>query len=153
GFLPTTVLTLNGQTLPTTYISYTQLKAEISAALLDQLLQVRSIVADDSKRSNQVTELQLNISGSNPGPGGGDALPPLNPDALRIVPQNALPILISITPAEAPAGSPATITLSGNNFNGSSVINFGSSKYSPTTSNGTSMTLTLAASDLIAGAQ
>ncbi|HLH29934.1 MAG TPA: IPT/TIG domain-containing protein, partial [Terriglobia bacterium] len=39
GFLPTSVVTLNGQTLPTIYVSPTQLQAQVSASLLQQLLQ------------------------------------------------------------------------------------------------------------------
>src|SRR6202030_3341696 len=47
GFVQTSVVTLNGQTLPTTFISSSQLQANISADMLQQLLQVQSHVQLD----------------------------------------------------------------------------------------------------------
>ena len=156
GFVPTSVVTLNGQTLPTTFISSTQLQAVISADLVQQLLQVhlqqaQRRLADGTTPSTfaQTADLQFNISVTNPGPGGGNAPPPADPQAGRITPQNSVPVLvsISISPTQVTAGTgPVTLTLNGNNFNGTSVINVGNQKASPATSaGGTVMTVTIPA--------
>src|SRR5262249_47030655 len=138
---------------PTTFVSYSQLRAEISAALVEQMLQARPLplVADtEGVVSGAVTELQFNISVSNPGPGGGPAATP-DPSISRIFPQNLAPGLISISPAEGVAGTPFLLSLSGNNFNATSIINFGGSQFSPTVSTPTSMSVTIPGSLLSPG--
>ena len=64
GFLPTSVVTLNGQTLPTTYVSATQLKAEVSGELMEELLQVSSTVTSIAEaRLGQVSPFNFTIGG------------------------------------------------------------------------------------------
>src|SRR5262249_8890767 len=61
-------------------------------------------------------------------------------------------VLVSISPVEVNAGSASvTLSLSGNNFNTTSIVNFGGTSLSPLTANGTSMTVTLPASLLAGG--
>src|SRR5262249_13375892 len=94
--------------------------------------------------------VQFEVSVSNPGPGGGPAQ--VDPQAGQLTPQNDPPVLVSISPTEVNAGSAlVTLTLSGNNFNATSTINFGSAQLSPLTANGTSMTVILPANVLVAG--
>jgi len=76
GFLPTSVVTLNGQTLPTTYVSTTQLTAVLSGALLTQLTQVHGSVVT-TKKGNVAADpaqQQFNLGVNNPCPcaGGSD---------------------------------------------------------------------------------
>ena len=154
GFLPTSVVTLNGQSLPTTFISPTELQAVVSAELLDELLQVSAITLDSSPQARfaQTTPIQFNIGVSNPGPGGGPSPPPSNPQANQIQPRNSQPILRSISPNEIETGAPdLLLTVNGNNFNGTSVVNFGGTPHSPIASTPTSMTVLIPGSDLIPG--
>jgi YVTN family beta-propeller protein len=155
GFVPASVVTLNRQPLPTSYISPLELRAQISAATLNQLLQVqRAISADTGKGGTfaAVQELQFDVSVTNPQPGGGDAPPSSDPQASRIAPENALPVLVSVTPTDISAGTTdLTLTLSGNNFNGTSIISFGGALYSPSSSSNTIMTVTIPRGDLTAG--
>ncbi len=154
GFLPTSVVTLNGEALPTIYVSPTELQAVISAALLDELLQVSSISLDEGagQRFAQTNPLQFNIEVINPGPGGGKSPPPSNPGAGQIQPSNSEPVLLSISPTEIETGaSELELTLNGNNFNGTSVVDFGGSLHSPFTSTATSMTVVISGSDLQVG--
>ena len=116
GFLPTSVVTLNGEALPTIYVSPTELQAVISAALLDELLQVSSISLDEGagQRFAQTNPLQFNIEVINPGPGGGKSPPPSNPGAGQIQPSNSEPVLLSISPTEIETGaSELELTLNG----------------------------------------
>ena len=154
GFLSTSVVTLNGQTLPTTFVSPTELKAVVSADILDQLLQVSAITLDSSQqaRFGQTTPIEFNIGVTNPGPGGGESPPPADPQVNQIQPQNSQPILRSMSPTEIETGaSEVLLTVNGNNFNGTSVLNFGGSPHSPISSTPTSMTVLIPGSDLIPG--
>ena len=154
GFLPTSVVTLNGRALATTFVSSTELRAEIPADLLQQLLERRTIESAEAKPGSfrQVVPLNFDIGVSNPGPGGGDSPPPSNPQSNQIQPQNAQPVLTSISPTRAEAGpNGVDITLSGNNFNGTSIINFGAGAHSPSTVTATSMTVHIAASEMQPG--
>ena len=149
GFIPASVVTLNGQSMPTTFISATQLKADVPAALLQQVLQVQQSAASktaDASVSAVVTSQEFDINVTNPGPGGG---PGQNSQGNQLTPQNMPPVLLSISPTQVNAGSASlTLSLSGNNFNGTSIINFGSLQQSPLTSNGTSMTVSIPAGSL-----
>jgi YVTN family beta-propeller protein len=154
GFLPTSVVTLNGDTLPTTFVSSTELQAVVSAELLDQLFQVRGITLDsaDSHRFNQVTNPEFNIGVSNPGPGGGNSPPPANPATNHLVPSNAVPILLNMFPTEIETGaSELVLTLNGNNFNATTVVEFGNAPHSPLLSTETSMRVVIPGSDLPPG--
>lgn len=156
GFLPTSVVTLNGQTLPTTFISPAELQAQVTAAILQQLLQRRNVEAADPSKGarifEQVTQINFDIGVSNPGPGGGDSPPPANPEITRITPQNAAPVLISIDPTQIELGAgEARVTLSGNNFNATSQVNFGGNAHSPAAVSSTSMTVVIPGNELRAG--
>src|SRR5206468_10464288 len=126
-------------------VSYNVLRAEVSAALRDQLIQVRNLSTDDGKPGvfNAVTPLTFSVGINNEE--GGDS------SSAQISLENPVPVLISLSPAEATAGVPLTLTLSGNNFNGTSIINIGSLQNSPTTSTPTSMTTVIPASAVVAG--
>jgi YVTN family beta-propeller protein len=153
GFLPTSVVTLNGKALPTRYISPTELRAEVTADLLDQLLQQSAVTTGGDKGTafRQVVTLNFNIEVTNPGPGGGESPPPENPNATKIEPLNTTPVLLSLSPASAEIGKDALVTFVGNNFNLTSVINFGGNLHSPTTVEPTQMTLRIGAGELRAG--
>ena len=153
GFLPTSVVTLNGKSLPTKYISPTELQAEVTPELLDELLlQITPIQTGGEKGTfAQVVTLDFKIEVTNPGPGGGGSPPPKDPDAGKIEPLNATPLLNSITPASTEVDKDVVITLIGNNFSATSVINFGGNPHSPTTVEPTQMTLRIPAAELRAG--
>jgi YVTN family beta-propeller protein len=160
GFIPTSVVTLNGQALPTTYISATQLQAQVSAAVLQQLLQVQLQTAGSKiDASAAAAQGPIVIGVLNSAPGGGSSPPPSNPGANQITLQNGIPVLISISPTDTSTGAGSfTLTLNGNNFNGSSVINVNTgsnitvASVSPSsvTGGGTTMTATIPA-NLAAG--
>ena len=148
GFVPISVVTLNGQALPTSYVSPTELRAVISAELLDELLQVRgtSTGATQGQRVAQTAPIQFIFDVVS---GNQSSREPDDPQANRIQPLNSVPILRTITPRDEEVGAPGvTLTLNGNNFNRTSVVNFGGSLHSPLTSTPTQMTVFLPASDL-----
>jgi YVTN family beta-propeller protein len=154
GFIPTSVVTLNGQALPTTYISATELRADISSSIVQQLLQLQ-VQTSGIKAGAAVaaaTAPTFDISVRNPGPGGGSAPPPLNPASTHLTPLNGLPVLISISPTDTTVGAGAIVlTLNGNNFNSTSSITFGGSALAPTSTSLTSMSVTLPANILVPG--
>lgn len=157
GYVPTSVVTLNGQTLPTIFVSSTELKATVSAALVQQILQVQASSVASARTGNAIaadtTPFTFTVSVTNGPPGGGNAPPPNNPNVTHIQPQNLQPVLISISPMETTVGQgPVTLTLSGNGFNALSVITFGGFQFSPATSTPTSMSVTIPANLLLAGA-
>jgi YVTN family beta-propeller protein len=153
GFLPSSVVTLNGQPLPTIFVSLTELRAEVSAALVQQMLQRGSLeFADAPKKGGvfeAVTELTFDVGVSNPGPGGGDSPPPAEPSANRMQVQNAAPVMISFEPARIAVGaSELRLSVSGNNLNATTRLNFGVNAYSPVLVSPTSMTAVIPADEL-----
>ena len=153
GFIASSVLSLNKQPIPTVFVSSTELRGTISAAMIDQLLQVRNISVENEKGtvSKAVVPQQFNINVSNPGPGGGENPPPDNPGATSIQPLNAVPLLISLSPTEAPVNADLTLTLNGNNINATTIANFGNLQFSPDSSSPTSMTIFIRRAQLAAG--
>lgn len=157
GFLPTSVVTLNGQPLPTTFVSSTQLQAVVGAALLQQLLQPQVPQAASAKSvvlaiSADTTSINFNVGVSNPGPGGGASPPPKDPTTTRIQPQNPLPVLVSISPTKITVDAPQLqLTLSGNNFNGTSIVNFGGAALTPASVSSTAMTVNIPVAGLSPG--
>jgi YVTN family beta-propeller protein len=126
GFVQTSVVTLNNVPLSTTFVSFTQLKATVSDTL---------------------QPVDFNVSVTNDGPGGGNAI--VDPGAGSLTPHNMPPVLLSIAPTQVNAGSASlTLSLSGNNLNATSIVNFGGLQLSPLTANGTSMTATIPAGSL-----
>ena len=60
-----------------------------------------------------------------------------------------MPFLLTVSPSEAEVdASGVTLTLNGNGFNGTSVVNFGNSAHSPSATTATEMTVEIPASDL-----
>jgi hypothetical protein len=98
GFAEGSVVQLNGAGRPTTFVSPTRLKADISAA------DIASAGA-------------LQITVVNPAPGGGAS------NAATLTVNNPVPSVASLSPASAFAGGPAfTLTINGAGFNSSSVV-------------------------------
>jgi YVTN family beta-propeller protein len=154
GFVPSSVVTLNTLNLPTTFISTTQLKAEMSAAIFEQIVQMHSVRANSVRPriSGQTDPPEFKVGVTNPEPGGGDSPDPADPSVSDLQPQNSVPVLVSISPAEVTAGNGSfTLTLNGNNFNGTSLVNVGGIQYSPTTLSSTSMTVDVPINQLSAG--
>jgi YVTN family beta-propeller protein len=154
GFVPTSVVTLNSQSLPTTFVSPTELKAIISAALMQQLLQAQasSIVQAGANTFAASQPTTFNVGVHSGLPGGGNSPPPKNPNAGQLTPQSSQPVLTSISPTQTTVGSgPVTLTLNGNNFSGLSQISFAGTTLSPSSSSPTSMTVTIPANLLTAG--
>ncbi|MCI0744222.1 MAG: hypothetical protein L0Y58_02350 [Verrucomicrobia subdivision 3 bacterium] len=100
GFINGAVVRWNGNPRPTTFVSATQLTAQIPAADLA------------NAGTAQVTVF-------NPAPGGGAS----NAVVLTVVQPNPLPTLTALTPNEGTAGSPAfTLTVNGTGFVNTSVV-------------------------------
>ncbi len=151
GFLPTSVVTLNGQTLPTTYVSATELKAEVSGELLEELLQVSSTVTSIAEvRLGQVSLPTYTIGVTNPGPGGGSS----DGDAgiTDITPEYKRPTLRSITPDEIESDADELLlTLNGSNFFGGSIVNFRGEGHSPFDSSANRLRVLIPGTDLDPG--
>ncbi len=150
GFLPISVVTLNGQALPTIYISSTELRAVVSASLMDELLQVSGAVTalTGAARIPQTNPVNFNLGVTNgdkqspPTPGGNTAIEPLNP----------APVLRTLSPSQIEVGASALVlTANGINFNATSVLNFGGSAHSPIDSSETSITVVIPGSELASG--
>jgi len=151
GFVPSSVLTLNGKPLPTTFVSSKELRGVISAAMVDQLLQVHSASDGTGKGLVSAATIEFNVGVENPGPGGGGN-PPSTSGSNQIQPTNLAPLLLSISPTEIQVGTTdLLLTLSGTNFNATSVINFAGFQFSPTSSSLTTMTALVPKNQLVAG--
>ena len=123
NFVSGAVVNFNGQPQPTTFVSSTSLTAAISAA---------SIVAAGS----------FSVTVTNPPPNGGTS-----PTSTFTV-NNPLPVLNSISPTSVAVGSPAfTLSVSGSNFNASSVVNFNAQPVSTTFVSSTALTASIPATD------
>lgn len=105
GFVPSSVVLWNGAARPTTFVNSAQVTIPVSAAEISSL--------------GTVT-----ITVTNPAPGGGTS----NPQIFRIVTTNPLPILLSLSPNSAIAGSGGfTLTVKGENFVPNAVVNWNGS--------------------------
>ncbi len=103
GFVNSSVVRFNGNSLTTTYVSGTQLTAEVTA-------------------ENIATAGTASITVFNPAPGGGNS----NAVLLTInTPPNPLPAADSLNPAVVTAGGPGfALTVTGTNFVSNSVVRF-----------------------------
>ncbi len=103
SFVSTSVVRFNGNPLPTTFVSSTELTAQVSA-------------------ENVANPGTASISVSTPAPGGGNS----NAVLLTInAPPNPVPILEALNPNTVAAGSPRfTLTVTGQNFVSNSVVRF-----------------------------
>ena len=142
GFVPISVVTLNGVALPTTFISSEELRAEVPQGLITELLETGSQTsAAQTAGQAQTTPFVFNVgvtSGNENSPEGG-----------QIQPENLVPVLVTITPAQAEAGiAGQLVTLSGNNLNGTSIVNFGGGTHSPLAVTATTLTVELTGVEL-----
>ena len=160
GFLPTSVVTLNGKSLPTTFVSSTRLRAVVSAGIVEDLLNVSalsgmsalSLKDADPLVSAQHITAEFNVGVSNPGPGGGPSPEPPNSGSNDIEVENPEPILRTISPRQIDIGADEfVLRLSGRNFNRTSVVNFGSSRHSGFDVDETSIRVRIPGSDLVIG--
>ncbi len=125
GFVPATVINVNGSSRSTTFVSSTQVNI---------LLTVADIA----------TATALNLTAVNSAPGGGTSA------AASLPVNNPVPTLIGITPATIAAGTTTStpITITGTNFvNGSSVL-VGTNAHAATVVSPTQITSVLSAADV-----
>lgn len=123
NFVSSSVVTFNGQSLTTTYSSATLLTATIPASDL-----------------TSGKTVQIGVSNPNAAPSTTVAFQIDNP----------VPVLTAITPGSVALSSSATITLSGSGFVPTSTIVFNSASRIPTYVNGTTIQMSLSATDLAA---
>ena len=150
GFLPASVATLRGRVLPTTYVSSTEIAAVVGPEILSEILMVRPAeTVDDVKVGTfrQSTPVQFDIGVTNPGPGGGNS-PPAPAGQGHITVENNAPVFLSMSPLETTTGTGFVLTINGNNFNGSTTVNFGAGSYFPTSLSATLMKVAIPASEL-----
>jgi len=128
NFVCGAVVNFNGAPQPTTFVSATSLTAAISAS---------SIAAAGS----------FSVTVTNPAPNGGTSV------ASTFTVNNPLPVLNSISPTSVAVSSPAfTLSVSGSNFNASSVVNFNAKPISTTFVSSTALTAAIPATDVATAA-
>ena len=128
GFVPTTVINVNGTARTTTFISGSQVSLTMTAADV-------SAVAS------------LSLTAMNPAPGGGTS----TPATLAIVASNPTPTITSVNPATEVIGtSSPVIAVSGTGFTPSTVIDVNGNARTTTFTNATQVNVTLAAADVSA---
>ncbi|MGD0548908.1 MAG: IPT/TIG domain-containing protein, partial [Terracidiphilus sp.] len=124
GFVPTTVIDVNGSARTTTYASTTQLVATLTAA------DVASLGS-------------LSLTAVNAAPGGGTSavvtVPIVNPPP---------PTLTSISPNVGPINTAATVTLNGTGFMPNSTVAMNGTNMAATLSGSTKLTVKIPASSL-----
>jgi hypothetical protein len=125
GFVPNTVVNVNGSARPTTFTSPTQINVALSAA---------DILNGGS----------LSLTAASPAPGGGTS------SALNLTVNNPYPQPSSLTPTSVltNATTPPTITVTGSYFVPSSTVQVNSTARTTTYVSSTQLTFQLAASDL-----
>ena len=126
SFNSSSIVRLNGIDRATTFVSPTQLTAQIPAT---DLLSASS----------------LSITVFNPAPGGGSS------SASTLTVNNPVPTLTAIDPLATVAGAPAfTMNLTGTNFNNSSVVRFNGSARTTTFIDSTHLSAQITAADILA---
>jgi uncharacterized protein (TIGR03437 family) len=126
NYVATSVVNWNGQARPTTFISPTQLSAQISAADI----------------ANATTAA---ITVFNPAPGGGTS----NSVNFPVGTANPVPTLTSINPNTTPAKGPQfTLNVTGTGFNANSVVQWNGAARPTVFVNATSLTAQIAAADI-----
>lgn len=132
GFIPTSAVLIGGTERPTTYISATELRVDLA----------------DSDLANAGT---LHIAVKNPEPGGG--LSPSKVFTITAAPGSGTPApsLTGMTPNSVPAGTgDTTITLTGSNFVGTSVVRWNGEDLATTFVSATKLTAVVPAAKLTA---
>ncbi len=128
NFVSGSVINFNGAPQPTTFVSSTSLTAAISA-------------------SSVATAGSFSVTVTNPAPNGGTSM-----ESIFTV-NNPAPVLNSISPTSVAVGSPAfTLSVSGSNFNASSVVNFNAKAVSTTFASATALTASIPATDVATAA-
>jgi hypothetical protein len=125
GFITTSVVNVNGTAVATTFVNATQVTAPVTAA---------QIAAAGT----------LNITVTNPTPGGG--MSAISAFAVN----NPVPTATSLSPSSATKGAAFTLTVSGTNFNASSVVNFNGAAKTTTFMDATHVKASIAATDTAA---
>ncbi|HMY71664.1 MAG TPA: pre-peptidase C-terminal domain-containing protein, partial [Blastocatellia bacterium] len=129
GFVVGSQIAVNGATRITSFVSNTQLKAEITA----------SEIANAGSLSIQVI---------SPGPGGGAS----NTVSLPIRSRNPLPRLTGISPETVPAGGPGfTLVVTGTNFVNGSVVRVNNVDRPTDFVSETTLAVQISAADVAAG--
>ena len=145
GFAPISVVTLNGQPLPTTFVSTTELRAILSGELLEQLLQVSSISADDAQpvRFDATAPLVFGVV-------TGDKVsePPADPLATRILTLPTGVSLFTMEPTEGEVGTSTSLTLRGQGITGNTIVHFGGLELPGSETSATEMTVDIPGSAL-----
>ena len=127
GFVSGAVVNFNGIATTTTFVSSTGLTAAITAGDI-------------------VTAGTVNVTVTNPAPGGGTSA------AQLFTINNPLPTTTSLSPASATAGGAAfTLTVNGTNFNSSSVVTFNGSPRTTTLVSATQVTIQVTTADIATG--
>ncbi len=123
GFAPISVVTLNGQPLPTTFVSSTELRATLSGELLEQLLQVSSISADEAQpvRFDATVPLVFGVV-----TGDKQSDPQAAPLATTIQRLPEAAFLVSVDPDRLTAGPDGgTLTFGGRGITANTIAHFG----------------------------
>jgi Domain of unknown function (DUF4214) len=124
NFVNGSVVKINGSNRTTTFVSSTQLTAQILASDL-----------------GSVGSLAITVQ--NSAPGGGTS------SALNLNVNNPAPVVSSLSPANVTAGGPAfTLTVNGSNFVSTSVVKLNGSNRTTTFASSTQLTAQLAAADI-----
>ena len=127
GFNANSVVQFNGAVCATTYVSPTQLTAVVQTA---------AVFAPGV----------YPVTVTNPAPGGGTSAPS------DLTVNNPVPTVSSVSPETKTAGDAAfSLTVTGTNFNGTSVVYFNGLPRVSTTVSPTQMTAEIPATDLVAG--
>ena len=128
GFVSGSVISFNGTSLQTTYVSSTQLSASVPASLL--------------ATSGSFSVAVVNPDGQKSGGSSGGSGSTFSVD-------NGQPTITALTPGSIPAGSAATdVVVAGTNFISSSIASFGGSPRPTKIQGATQLTVSLTASDL-----
>ena len=128
GFVSGSVISFNGTSLQTTYVSSTQLSASVPASLL--------------ATSGSFSVAVVNPDGQKSGGSSGGSGSTFSVD-------NGQPTITALTPGAIPAGSAATdVVVAGTNFISSSIASFGGSPRPTKIQGATQLTVSLTASDL-----
>jgi hypothetical protein len=124
GFLNTSVIRINGNDRPTTFVNGNQLTAQMTAADVQ-------------------TGGQFPITVSNPGPGGGLS------SAVNLTVNNPTPSVTSLSPNTKNVGDPAfTITVNGSNFVSGAVVRINGSDRTTTFFSSIQLTAQITAADV-----
>lgn len=123
GYIPSTVATLDGAALQTTYAGGTSLQVAVPMSAL---------------AAGRVATLVL----SNPTPGGGSSAP----SSFSIM--SPTPVVTGLSPRSVPQGVSATITVNGSGFEANSVVMYNGAARPTTFVDGATLRVTLTAADL-----